>query len=69
VGRQLEKFKREEPTNWDIMMGSQSTIDKSMGGGTTLIRTLGSSVPQRGGGAKNHPNNDTHLLELQRIRQ
>jgi hypothetical protein len=52
IGRKIVKVKGEEVANRDKMMGTQTIVDKSLASGIKPTRTLGSSVPLRGGDPK-----------------
>jgi hypothetical protein len=58
------KFKRDEATNGDIMMGSYPTIENSLGGGLKPTKIPRNIVPQRDDGVNFLRNSGTHLLEL-----
>jgi hypothetical protein len=51
-GRKMGKEKMEEAMNRDNVMGTQTIVDKYLSKGTRSAKTLGASMPSKGGSQK-----------------
>jgi hypothetical protein len=63
-GRKHAKEKQEEIAGKEKKLGTQTTIENSMGTSIKSIKNHGHTVPPQGGDQNQQVNNDHFLLEL-----